>query len=59
MNVFGDDEIGSAASNELVRHLRHTVLPAALPAGSFVVGGGPAVFYDFQQALYSDFRGSR
>ncbi len=55
VNVFSDDEIGSAASNELVRHLRRTVLPAALPRGSFVVGGGPAVFYDFQQALYSDF----
>ena len=55
VNVFSDDEIGSAASNELVRHLRHTVLPAVLPAGSYVVGGGPAVFYDFQQALYGDF----
>jgi uncharacterized membrane protein YdfJ with MMPL/SSD domain len=55
VNVYGDDEIGSSASNELVRHLRHTVLPGVLPAGSFVVGGGPAVFYDFQQALYSGF----
>ncbi len=55
VNVFGGDEVGSAASNELVRHLRHSVLPRLLPAGSFVVGGGPAVFYDFQQALYGDF----
>jgi uncharacterized membrane protein YdfJ with MMPL/SSD domain len=55
VNTFGDDEVGSAASNELVRHLRHTVLPGLLPAGSYAVGGGPAVFYDFQQALYGDF----
>ena len=55
VNVFSGDEIGSSAANELVRHLRHTVLPGLLPAGSFVVGGGPAVFYDFQQALYGDF----
>jgi RND superfamily putative drug exporter len=55
VNTFSDDEVGSAASNELVRHLRHTVLPALLPAGSYAVGGAPAVFYDFQQALYGDF----
>jgi RND superfamily putative drug exporter len=55
VNVYGEAEVGSAASNELVRHLRHTVLPRILPAGSYVVGGGPAVFYDFQQALYSGF----
>ncbi len=55
VNVYGDDEIGSATTNRLVRHLRRTVLPGLLPAGSYVVGGGPAVFYDFQQALYSGF----
>ena len=55
LNVFSVDEIGSAASNELVRHLRHDVLPGVLPAGSYLVGGGPAVFYDFQQTLYGDF----
>ena len=32
------------------------VLPrGSCPPASFVVGGGPAVFYDFQQALYGDF----
>jgi uncharacterized membrane protein YdfJ with MMPL/SSD domain len=55
VNVYGEGEVGSAASNELVRHLRHGVLPGLLPAGSYVVGGGPAVFYEFQQALYGDF----
>ena len=33
VNVFSGDEIGSSAANELVRHLRHTVLPGLCPPG--------------------------
>jgi uncharacterized membrane protein YdfJ with MMPL/SSD domain len=55
VNVYGAGEVGSPASNELVRRLRHHVLPPLFPAGSYAVGGAPAVFYDFQQALYGDF----
>ena len=55
INVYGTGEVGSPAANDLVRHLRHGVLPPVLPAGAYAVGGAPAVFYDFQQALYGDF----
>ena len=55
VSVLGRGAIGSTEADRLVSHLRHDYLPAALPAGAtFLVGGGPAVFADFQEALYGD-----
>ncbi len=56
INVFGGDEVGSAerrtssSATSGTACCRDCYRPAA-----YQVGGAPAVFYDFQQALYGDF----
>ena len=56
VDVFGSGGVGSGAASELVAELRERTLPAALPAGAVaLVGGGPAVFADFQEAIYGHF----
>ncbi len=56
ISVYGTGQVGSAAANRLVDELRRTILPRVLPTGTtYLVGGGPAVFADFQQSLYGHF----
>jgi trehalose monomycolate/heme transporter len=56
LSIYGTGQVGSAAANRLVDDLRGRHLPEDLPAGAtWLVGGGPAVFRDFQQSLYGDF----
>jgi RND superfamily putative drug exporter len=55
VSVLGEGAVGSTEANALVARLRSHDLPATLPPGTvFLVGGGPAVFADFQDALYGD-----
>jgi RND superfamily putative drug exporter len=55
ISITGAGALGSPEANQLVADLRARYLPAALPARTpFLVGGGPAVFADFQDALYGD-----
>jgi RND superfamily putative drug exporter len=56
ISIYGTGQVGSAAANHLVDDLRSRLLPETIPAGTtWLVGGGPAVFRDFQQSLYGDF----
>ncbi len=55
ISLTGAGALGSPEANQLVADLRSRYLPAALPRHTpFLVGGGPAVFADFQEALYGD-----
>ena len=56
ISVYGTGAVGSERADRLVGDLRSRLLPAAIPAGTtYLVGGGPAIFHDFQDALYGDF----
>jgi RND superfamily putative drug exporter len=56
IDVVGSGGVGSDAASDLVAELRERTLPAALPPGAVaLVGGGPAVFADFEDAIYGNF----